>query len=143
MAGAPVIDEASMATTTDIGSYMTDYLGPLAGHEAAYDRHSPVRFAAACHTPVLVLHGQADVRVPTSQGMEFYRALRLQGREAEMVTYPREPHIFAEREHQVDSLTRELQWFDQHLAPVARSTHARDRRRLCLRLRASGCELGA
>ncbi|MGI4828658.1 MAG: S9 family peptidase [Janthinobacterium lividum] len=115
MAGAPVTDQVSMATTTDISTYVNDYLGPLAGHQADYDRHSPVRFVSACHTPVLVLQGEADVRVPTSQGAEFYHSLILENREAEMVTYPREPHIFSERAHQIDSLTRELKWFDQHL----------------------------
>ena len=77
--------------------------------------HSLVRFAAACHPPVLVLHGQSDVRVPLSQGGEFYHALRFNGRETVMVTYPREPHIFSEREHQIDSLTRELNWFSKDL----------------------------
>jgi dipeptidyl aminopeptidase/acylaminoacyl peptidase len=33
-----------------------------------------------------------------------------------MITYPREPHIFAEREHQIDSLTRILNWYDTHTA---------------------------
>ena len=115
MAGAPVTDEYSMALTTDIATYMADYLGPLPGHGEDYDRHSPVRFAAACHTPVLVLQGAADVRVPTSQGQEFYRAVSMAGADTEMVTYPREPHIFAEREHQIDSLTRELKWFSDRL----------------------------
>jgi dipeptidyl aminopeptidase/acylaminoacyl peptidase len=32
-----------------------------------------------------------------------------------MVVYPREPHIFSEREHQIDSLTRLLDWYDSHL----------------------------
>jgi dipeptidyl aminopeptidase/acylaminoacyl peptidase len=36
-----------------------------------------------------------------------------------MVVYPREPHIFREPEHQIDSLTRELDWFSQHLPPEA------------------------
>jgi dipeptidyl aminopeptidase/acylaminoacyl peptidase len=118
MSGAAVNDLYSMATTTDIApSYLASYMGPLETPEdaARYDKHSAIRYVAACHTPVLVLHGEADVRVPLSQGQEFYHALRFLNREAEMVTYPREPHIFGEREHQIDSLTRELAWFEQHL----------------------------
>ena len=116
MAGAPVTDLFSMATTTDIAPrYATSYMGELGSNVAEYDRHSSVRSAAACHTPVLLLHGAADVRVPTSQSEEFYHALRFLGRTAELVTYPREPHIFSEREHQIDSLTRELEWFQRYL----------------------------
>jgi dipeptidyl aminopeptidase/acylaminoacyl peptidase len=122
MAGAAVTDVFSMALTTDIApSYTTSYMGPM--DAAEYDRHSAVRFAAACHTPVLVLHGQADVRVPLSQGQEFYHALRFLGRDAEMVTYPREPHIFHEREHQIDSLTRELAYFQKYLSPSGDAGH--------------------
>ena len=114
MAGAAITDVFSMSLTTDIApSYVSSYLGPVNGPD--YDRHSAVRLAAACHTPVLVLHGQADVRVPLSQGQEFYHALRFLNRDAKMVTYPREPHIFSEREHQIDSLSRELEWFARYL----------------------------
>ena len=117
MAGAAVTDIYAMAVTTDIApSFLDGYMGPFSKSVDELDRHSPVRFAAACHTPVLVLHGEADVRVPLAQGQEFYHALRFNGREAAMVTYPREPHIFTEKAHQVDSLTRELDWFAKHLA---------------------------
>ena len=120
MAGAAVTDLFSMATTTDIAPrYLQSYMGELQANREQYDRHSPVRYIAACHTPTLVLHGQADLRVPLSQSQEFYHGLSFLGRETQMVTYPREPHIFQEREHQVDSLTRLLAWFDQHLPPPA------------------------
>ena len=120
MAGAAIADVFSMSLTSDIApSYVSSYMGPLSA--AKYDRHSAVRFAEACHTPVLVLHGQSDVRVPLSQGQEFYHALRFLNREAEMVTYPREPHIFTEREHQMDSLTRELAWFEKYIPATKES----------------------
>jgi len=116
MVGAGVTDLFSMATTTDISpSYAQGYMGPLVADMAMYDRHSPVRYLANCHTPVLVLHGEADPRVRISQGEEFYHGLRFLGRETVMVRYPREPHIFREREHQIDSLTRILGWYDAHL----------------------------
>lgn len=116
MVGAAVTDLFSMATTTDISPrFETGYFGELQQNRKIYDEHSPVRYLEQCHTPVLVLHGEADPRVPISQGEEFYHGLRFLGREAEMVTYPREPHIFTEREHQLDSLTRILGWYDSHL----------------------------
>jgi dipeptidyl aminopeptidase/acylaminoacyl peptidase len=118
MVGAGVTDLYSMATTTDISpSFEQGYFGSLAANAAVYDQDSPVRYLDRCHTPVLVLHGEADVRVPMSQGQEFYHGLRFMGKEAVMVTYPREPHIFTEREHQIDSLTRILAWYDAHTGP--------------------------
>jgi len=117
MVGAAVTDLYSMAGTTDIApSYLNGYYGPLSGNFDLYDKHSPVRFVANCHTPVLILHGEADPRVPLSQGQEFYHGLHFLGKDAVMITYPREPHIFTEREHQIDSLTRILAWYDTHTA---------------------------
>jgi len=116
MVGAGVTDLFSMATTTDISPrFASGYFGDLEGNRKLYDEHSPVRYLDQCHTPVLVLHGEADPRVPISQGEEFYNGLRFLGRDVVMVRYPREPHIFTEREHQIDSLSRILDWYDSHL----------------------------
>ncbi len=116
MVGAAVTDLYSMATTTDISpSFEQSYFGDLETNRSVYDLHSPVRYLAKCHTPVLVMHGEADPRVPISQGEEFFNGLRFLGRDVQMVRYPREPHIFTEREHQADSLTRIVHWYDTHL----------------------------
>jgi dipeptidyl aminopeptidase/acylaminoacyl peptidase len=116
MVGAAVTDLFSMATTTDISpSFETGYFGDLAANEKLYDERSPVRHIGNCVTPVLVLHGQADPRVPLSQGEEFYHGLLFRHKSVEMITYPREPHIFTEHAHQVDSLQRILDWYDSHL----------------------------
>jgi dipeptidyl aminopeptidase/acylaminoacyl peptidase len=68
-----------------------------------------------CTTPVLVLHGEADPRVPISQEEEFYHGLHFLGKDVQMVRYPREPHIFTEEQHQIDSLARILAWYDAHV----------------------------
>ena len=115
MVGAAVTDLYSMATTTDISPrFEQSYMGELQAYTPIYDHESPVRYAAQCHTPVLVLHGEADPRVPISQGEEFYHALHFLNKDVTMVRYPREPHIFKEREHQIDSLTRILAFYDAH-----------------------------
>jgi dipeptidyl aminopeptidase/acylaminoacyl peptidase len=118
MDGAGITDLVSMATTTDISpSYSQSYFGPLQQNMALYELHSPVHYLANCHTPVLILGGEADPRVPISQGEEFYNGLRFLHKDVEMVRYPREPHIFKEQAHQIDSLTRILNWYDEHLNP--------------------------
>jgi dipeptidyl aminopeptidase/acylaminoacyl peptidase len=116
MVGAGVTDLFSMATTTDISpSFSQSYMGPLQPNIAIYDAHSPVRYLANVHTPVLILHGEADPRVPISQGEEFFNGLRFLNKDVQMVRYPREPHIFREQSHQIDSLTRILTWYNTHL----------------------------
>ena len=116
VAGAAVTDLYGMSTTTDISpNFLREFFGGFASDRKLYDEHSPMRFIEQCHTPTLVLHGDSDRRVPTFQGEEFYKGLQLLGRESQLVRYPREPHIFTEREHQIDSLQRIVDWFDSHI----------------------------
>ncbi len=113
--GAGVTDLVSMATTTDIApSFLGGYFGDFASNANLYREHSPVTFLSQCTTPSLILHGEADERVPISQGQEFYYGLRFMNRETQMIRFPREPHVFAERDHQETLLQHVLDWFEAH-----------------------------
>jgi dipeptidyl aminopeptidase/acylaminoacyl peptidase len=62
--------------------YGSDFLNAIYQHfgDRAYrDVDSATDFALA--TPLLILHGAADIRVPTYQGREFYLALAVRGKE--------------------------------------------------------------
>ena len=83
---------------------------------AAYWDPSPIKHVARATTPTLILHGVQDDRVTPAQGQEFYRALKTLGVPTQFVLYPREPHSFAERAHQLDVIKRTLAWFDQYVA---------------------------
>ena len=65
--------------------------------------------------PMLILHGEEDKRVPLSQAVGFRRALDSIGAPYEMVTYPREPHMFRETQHIVDMAGRVLKFVDAHI----------------------------
>ena len=66
-------------------------------------------------TPLLILHGGSDERVPIGQPMEFYRALEDRGKTVELVFYPREGHGIGETPHQRDLYGRVLEWFRKYL----------------------------
>lgn len=66
-------------------------------------------------TPILIIHGEDDVRVPLSQAVAFYRGCIHNNIPVQMVTYPREPHLFKERKHIVDMWKRMRQFYDLHL----------------------------
>jgi dipeptidyl aminopeptidase/acylaminoacyl peptidase len=65
-------------------------------------------------TPLLILHGGNDERVPIGQPMEFYRALKDRGKITELVFYPREGHGLQEYYHQLDRMKREYEWMARH-----------------------------
>jgi len=67
-------------------------------------------------TPALIQHGDADIRVPLSQGRQFYAALRRRGIPTELVVYPRQGHLFSEPRMIVESRKRVLVWLERYLA---------------------------
>jgi dipeptidyl aminopeptidase/acylaminoacyl peptidase len=58
----------------------------------AVEKWSPNRYAAGFRTPVLILHGERDYRVPIGQALEFYGTLTAKGVPARLVYYPDEGH---------------------------------------------------
>ncbi len=123
--GAGPTDMTAMARITDTPDFPLGYFGAIEDHLAALDRASSVRLLSARETtPVLVLHGDQDTRVPVTLGLEFYRGLRMLGKDAEMIRFPGEPHWFHDPAHQEDVQRRVLGWFDAHLGEPARPTPA-------------------
>lgn len=116
--GAGVSDWGMMVMTSDVPDFELELGGsaPWDGQAQRRDLElSPITFAHRVKTPVLILHGENDARVPLSQATGFHRALRKQGVPVECVVYPREPHSIAERAHQMDILQRVRRWYDRWL----------------------------
>ena len=114
--GAAVTNLFSMSGTGDIPTFLNQYFkGTPFDRREVYDAHSPMTYLKNCKTPSLVLHGEADLRVPISQGWEFYNGLKMLGVPTEMVVYPREAHGFTEDLHQRDLLQRVLDWYQRYL----------------------------
>ncbi len=57
-----------------------------------YEKWSPHRFAANFKTPMLIVHGGRDYRVPLNQGMEVFTALQRQGVPSKFLYFPDEGH---------------------------------------------------
>jgi len=56
------------------------------------DRWNPARYASRFNTPMLVIHGEKDYRVPVGQGLECYGVLKAKGVPARLVYFPDENH---------------------------------------------------
>ncbi len=61
-------------------------------HKETYETFSPHKFVQNWDTPILVIHGQKDYRVPVSQGMEAFNAAQLRGIPSRFLYYPDEGH---------------------------------------------------
>jgi len=60
-----------------------------------FSERSPLYTAGRIETPLLLLHGLADVNVPEGESEQLYTALRTLGRKVELVTFPKEDHGIA------------------------------------------------
>lgn len=115
--GAGVSSWQTMSMTSDVPTFTGDVAGgsPWSGAPGRSLDHSPITHADRVTTPILMLHGKEDVRVPLSQSIGFHRALRGRDLPVELVVYPREPHSIGERRHQEDLMRRVVDWFGTHL----------------------------
>jgi len=66
-------------------------------------------------TPTMIQHGEADVRVPISQGYEFYNALKVKGVPTRMLVLPRQPHGPNEPKMQLAAMKANVEWFEKYI----------------------------
>ncbi len=122
--GAPCINLWSMYGTSDIGvSFGEVQWGGLPGD--AFDvlvERSPLTYAPDVETPVLLMHGEDDLRCPIGQSEEYFVALKRLDKEVEFVRFPGSNHGFLRAGHprmRQEYLNRMLAWFDKHLRAKA------------------------
>ena len=114
--GAGLPNLISMVTTTDIQDYLAAHLDVEFWEDyEAYERHSAMYRIANVTTPTQVIHGENDLRVPFTQGQEFYRALQRRGVDTEMLILPRTPHGPQEPKLLMEVTPRILAWFEKYV----------------------------
>ena len=114
--GAGLPNLISMVTTTDIPNYLVAHMGDEFWNDyETYEKHSAMYRIKNVTTPTQVIHGANDLRVPFTQGQEFYVALKRMGVPTEMVVYPRTPHGPREPKFLMDVSGRIMTWFEKHL----------------------------
>jgi dipeptidyl aminopeptidase/acylaminoacyl peptidase len=107
--GAPVVDLLSFHGTTDIRAFVPAYFGGMSPD--LLRAHSPAWHLKKTNAKVLIQHGEADDRVPLSQGTMLYRMLDELGVDVTMVVYPRTPHVPREPRLRMDVARRNVEFF--------------------------------
>jgi dipeptidyl aminopeptidase/acylaminoacyl peptidase len=80
-----------------------------------YRSQSAVYNAQTMDTPLMLMHGTADGSVEWLQAVEFYNALRFNGKNVVLLSYPGEQHGLTRYENQRDFLVRMQAFFDHYL----------------------------
>ena len=112
---AAVIDQTSMALTTDVTDFALFNMGGTPWERRdEYDKRSPLTYLPRVKTPVLVIHWEGDIRVPMGQGEELYAGLRVLGKKAELLRYPGGFHISRTPSQAVDMTEQLIAWNRRH-----------------------------
>ena len=111
--GAGITDWLSFIPTSDIAQ--VDYDARLQEKDATpFLRFSAVMYTNQVTTPLLILHGESDLRVPTLQGRELFMLLAERGKTVRMVAYPGSPH-FPRLAEQVRNVFQEVEnWLEKY-----------------------------
>ncbi|MCH9621712.1 MAG: Dipeptidyl-peptidase 5 [Chlamydiia bacterium] len=114
--GAGLSNLISLSNTTDLRSFMSDYLGGEFWKDPKlYLERSAIMYSDKVNTPLLIQHGLLDDRVPVSQSIEFYNALHKLNKPVTLAIYPRSQHGVVEPKLRIDELQRNFDWFVKHL----------------------------
>ncbi|MEW6319542.1 MAG: S9 family peptidase [Acidobacteriota bacterium] len=118
ISGAGVGNWASLYAQSDTRTARDLWLGgnpwqrdaPIARLWAA----SPASEGWKVKTPLLILVGERDARVPMWQSVEMYRAVTYNGGTARLLIAPRAPHSFAELRHVLAQANAGLEWIERY-----------------------------
>lgn len=105
--------------TSDIGYFFTPWELKQDMRDINQLWHfSPLAYVRHAKTPILVLHGEEDLRCPTTQGEEFFVGLKEAGVDTQLVLFPQSNHELSRSglpNLRIERLNRINQWFKDHL----------------------------
>ncbi len=111
--GAGITDWGPFLWTSDISQVDYDARWTDENPEV-FSKFSAVYFASKVTTPLLILHGEADQRVPTFQGTEYFQLLAARGKTVRMVTYPGSPHFPVLWEQRLNVMQELTDWLAKY-----------------------------
>jgi dipeptidyl aminopeptidase/acylaminoacyl peptidase len=92
-----------------------EFGGPYYENPQGYEKFNPADFVSRWHTPMLVVHGEKDFRIPYSQGIAAFTALQRRGIESRLLIFPDENHWVLKPANSILWYHTVLGWLDSHL----------------------------
>jgi dipeptidyl aminopeptidase/acylaminoacyl peptidase len=81
------------------------------------DSESPITYVDKINTPLLIIHGDQDLRTGVIQSEMFYKSLKILGKPVEYVRYPKEGHELTRSGNpgrMMDHLLRVIEFFERY-----------------------------
>lgn len=106
--------ESWYGTTEELFFANHDIEGPYWENYKSYS-FSPHRFVGNWDTPILVIHGGNDFRIPYTEGMQAFNAAQIKGIPSRFLYFPEEDHFVSKPQNAMLWQREFLGWLDQWL----------------------------
>jgi dipeptidyl aminopeptidase/acylaminoacyl peptidase len=117
----PAGNLTSLWGTSEVGRMLAeDFGGRPADVPEIYRRDSPLTYADAIATPLLIIGGENDYRTPIEQSEQVFTALRQRGATVEIMRFLQADHNLSRNgapRQRVANLEAIVAWFDRFLKP--------------------------
>ncbi|MBI3791054.1 MAG: S9 family peptidase [Gemmatimonadetes bacterium] len=120
MAGAPVTNWEEMYNLADGSLTIRHAFGGspwTGGREKAYQAQSPITYARKIKAPTLVMSNMEDFRVPPTQAMALYRAMKDNGVETKFVGFQGRTHASGDPVNARERTKLWVEWVKEKLLP--------------------------
>jgi len=112
-----VFDNRSMYyTTEELWFPEWEHGGPYYRNPEGHEKQNPALFVDQWKTPMLVIHGELDYRVPVTQGIAAFTALQRQGIESRFLYFPDENHWVLKPHNSMHWHEQVNGWLQKYLA---------------------------
>ncbi len=116
VATAPVTNQVTEHLIGNIPHFISLFLADKFNNpNGKYFTRSPVMYAHQVKTPTLNICGALDRCTPAEEAMQFHNALRENGVQSVLITYPDEGHGVRKFPAAIDYTARLVEWFEEHL----------------------------
>lgn len=86
--------------------------------QKSYSEFNPINFVDKWDTPILIIQGGKDYRVPIGQGLEAFQAAQLQGIKSRLLYFPEENHWVLSPQNSLVWQREFFKWLDETVKNV-------------------------
>ncbi len=118
-----IFDMRSMYGTTEEMWFVDwDWGGPYwdkknAAAQKTYSQFNPINYVDKWNTPILIIQGGKDYRVPIEQGMQAFQAAQLRGIKSKLLYLPDENHWVLTAQNALIWQREFFKWLDETIPP--------------------------
>jgi dipeptidyl aminopeptidase/acylaminoacyl peptidase len=110
-----VFDMESMyGSTEELWFSNWEYGAPYWVDKTDYEKFSPNKFIKNFKTPMLLIHGGQDFRIPETQAFELFTALQLMNVDSKFLYFPDETHFVQKPQNSRLWWNTVFDWFEKH-----------------------------